>query len=145
MVYNFIWCLFLAEIWFQKNICLENLGESISSLCFQEIFMWHRTFLWQLEIILFSKASRPEAIWGKYFFFFFLCCFQFLYVIALWKKVKVKVAQSCLTLWDPMDYTVHGILQARILKWVAVCFSKGSSQPRDWTQVSHIAGRFSTS
>ena len=40
---------------------------------------------------------------------------------------------------------VHGILQARILKWVAVPFSRGSSQPRDGTQVSHIAGRFFTS
>ena len=45
--------------------------------------------------------------------------------------VKVKVAQSCLTLCDPMDYTVHGILQARILEWVAFPFSRGSSQPRD--------------
>ena len=44
-----------------------------------------------------------------------------------------------------MDYTVHGILQARILEWVAVPFSTGSSQPRDRTQVSHIAGRFFTS
>ena len=44
-------------------------------------------------------------------------------------KVKVKVAQSCLTLCDPVDYTVHGILQARILEWVAVPFSRGSSQP----------------
>ena len=44
-----------------------------------------------------------------------------------------------------MDYTVHGILQARILEWVAVSFSRGSSQPRDRTQVSHIAGRFFTS
>ena len=43
---------------------------------------------------------------------------------------KVKVTQSCLTLCDPMDYTVHGILQARTLEWVAVPFSKGSSQPR---------------
>ena len=58
--------------------------------------------------------------------------------------VKVKVAQSCLTLCDPKDYTVHGILQARILKWVAFPFSKVSSQPRDQTQVSHTAGRFST-
>ena len=39
-----------------------------------------------------------------------------------------------------MDYTVHGILQARILEWVAFPFSKGSSQTRDQTQVSHIAG-----
>ena len=46
------------------------------------------------------------------------------------------VAQSCLTLCDPMDYSlpgssVHGILQARILQWVAISFSRGSSQPRD--------------
>ena len=60
-------------------------------------------------------------------------------------KVKVKVAQSCPTLCDLMDYTVHGILQARILEWVALPFSRESSQPRDRTQVSRIAGRFFTS
>ena len=43
----------------------------------------------------------------------------------------VKVAQSCLTLCDLMDYTVHGILQARILERVAIPFSRGSSQLRD--------------
>ena len=58
---------------------------------------------------------------------------------------EVKVAQSCPTLCDPMDYTVHGILQVRILEWVAFPFSRGSSQPRDWTQVSRLAGRFFTS
>ena len=42
---------------------------------------------------------------------------------------EVKVAQSCLTLCDPMDYILHGILQARILEWVAVTFSRGSSNP----------------
>ena len=53
----------------------------------------------------------------------------------------VKVAQSCPTFCDPpMDYTVHGILQARILEWVAVLCSRGSSQPRDQTQVSCIEG-----
>ena len=46
-------------------------------------------------------------------------------------KVKVKVAQSCLTLCDPMDYAVQGILQARMLEWVTFSFSKGSSQPKD--------------
>ena len=47
-------------------------------------------------------------------------------------KVKVKISQLlCLTLCDPMDYTVHGILQARVLEWVAFHFSRGSSQPRD--------------
>ena len=61
------------------------------------------------------------------------------------KKVKVKFAQSYLTLCDPMNCTVHGILQARILEWVAFSFSRGSSQPRDRTQVSRITGRFFTS
>ena len=56
----------------------------------------------------------------------------------------VKVAQLCLTLWDPMDYSAHGILQARILESVAIPFSRGSSQPRDQTQISRIAGGFST-
>ena len=60
----------------------------------------------------------------------------------LW-KVKVKVAQLCPTLCDPIDYTVHG-LQARILEWVAFAFSKGSSQSRDRTQVFRIAGGFFT-
>ena len=54
----------------------------------------------------------------------------------------MKVAQSCPTLCDPMDYTVHGILQARILEWVAFPFSRGASQPRDQTQVSCLAGGF---
>ena len=61
--------------------------------------------------------------------------------IGLWQWVKVKVAQSCLTLCNPMDCTVHGILQARILEWVAFPSSRGSSQPRNRTQVSHLAGR----
>ena len=50
----------------------------------------------------------------------------------------MEIAQSCPTLCNPMDYTVHGILQARIPEWGAVSFSRGSSQPRDWTQgLSH--------
>ena len=60
-------------------------------------------------------------------------------------KVKVLAAQSCLTLYDLMDCSlpgssVHGIFQARILDWIAVPFSRGSSQSRDQTRVSHIAG-----
>ena len=58
---------------------------------------------------------------------------------------EVKVTQPCPTLCDPMDYTVHGILQARILEWVAIPFAKGSSQPGDRTQVSCIAGGFFSS
>ena len=60
-----------------------------------------------------------------------------------WEKWKWK-SQSP-TLCDLMDYTVHGILQARILAWVAFPFSRGSSQPKDQTQISQIAGGFFTS
>ena len=55
------------------------------------------------------------------------------------QKVKVKVTQSCPTLCDRMDYTVHGILQARILEWVAFPFSKESSQARYQTGISCLA------
>ena len=58
---------------------------------------------------------------------------------------KVKVSQLCPTLCNSMDHTVNVILQARILEWVAFPFFRGYSQPRDQTQVSHIARRFFTS
>ena len=51
-----------------------------------------------------------------------------------------KSHSVCLTLWDSVDYTVHGILQAGILEWVVVPFSRESSQPRDQTQVSCTEG-----
>ena len=83
---------------------------------------------------VFSHSTKQEGTWAE-----------------LWSRAwesllwKVKVAQLCTTLCDPMDYTVHGILQTRILEWVAFPFSRGSSQPRDRTQVSCIAGGFFTS
>ena len=89
-----------------------------------------------------------------------MCCFFYRFWVILkvfnfWNSIinklmiivlcilKVKVAQLCLTLWP--HGLVHGILQARIVEWVAFPFSRGSSQPRDWTQVSHIAVWFFTS
>ena len=70
------------------------------------------------------------------------CCWSCL-------KVKVLVAQSCPALCNPMGCSPPGssvprILQAGILEWVAIPFSRGSSWPRDQTQVSHITGRFFT-
>ena len=59
-------------------------------------------------------------------------------------SMKVKVTHLYLTLCDPMDYTFHGLLQARILEWVAFPFSTESSQLSDGTQVSCIAGGFFT-
>ena len=70
-------------------------------------------------------------------------------VVSRLPKVQVLVAQWCPTLCDAMDCSlpgssVHGIFQARILEWVAIPFSRRSSQPRNQTQVSCIAGRFFT-
>ena len=67
------------------------------------------------------------------------------YCIGRWIG-QSEVAQSCPTLCDPMDYSlpgssVHGIFQARVLEWIAISFSRGSSWPRDRTQVSCVAGR----
>ena len=76
---------------------------------------------------------------------------------SIWKKVRyvpcfssfgcMLDAQSCPTLCDPIycslpGFSVHGGLQARILEWVAIPFSRGSSKSRDWIWVSRIAGRF---
>ena len=74
-----------------------------------------------------------------YIYIFLLILIVFCYGVK-WKSF------SCVRLFaTPVDYTVHWILQARILEWVAIPFFRGSSPNRDWTQVSHIAGGFFTS
>ena len=80
------------------------------------------------------KGHRTQNVWS-----------MALFLVKV--KVKVLVAQSCWTLCGSMDCSppgsfVHGIFQARILEWVAIPFSRGTSQPRDETQVFYIAGRF---
>ena len=65
------------------------------------------------------------------------------------KESESEVAQSCPILFDPMDCSlprssIHGNFQARVLEWVTISFSKGSSQPRNQTQVSRIVGRHFT-
>ena len=70
------------------------------------------------------------------------------YLSCIWEW-KVLVTQLCLTLCNPMDCSlpgsfVHEILQAGILEWGAIPFSRGSSSPKDWAWVSYIAGRFLT-
>ena len=94
---------------------------------------------------------------------------NFRYIVEAWCKINIFVykpniwkwcvchlvhpsvlfSQSCPTLCDPMDYSPPGssiqrILQASIMEWVAILFFRVCSPPRDWTQVSHIAGRFFT-
>ena len=88
---------------------------------------WSFSSLW-----LWIEYSKP---WYILWVFFFLQ--------SDWMNVKVKVTQSHPTLCDPMDYTVHGILQASILPFPSR--TRGSSRPRDWTQVPYIARGFFTS
>ena len=74
----------------------------------------------------------------------YICSFAQRYALVK-GAVKVKLAQSSPTLCTPVEYTVHGILQARILERVAFPFSRVTSQPRDRTKVSRFVGRFFTS
>ena len=81
-----------------------------------------------LQGMLQTQGSNPDLLhctWTLYH----LSHHRSLYLYVCMKWSEVKVAQLCPTLCDPMDYTVHGIFQARILKWVAFPFSRGSSQP----------------
>ena len=87
-----------------------------------------------------SERLKKAVFWGAYLYFPFF--------ISL--PSESEVTQSCLTLCDPVDCSppgssIHGILQARILEWVAISFSRESSKPSDGTQVSCTADRFFTS
>ena len=115
------------------STCHEVMGPDAMTLVF-----------WMLSLKPTFSLSSFTSSWGS----LVLPCFLpygwcYLHSYYSWKKMKVS--QSCPTLCDPMDYRVHAILQARILEWIAFPFCRGSSQPRDWTQVSCIAGGFFTS
>ena len=108
--------------------------------------------------ISFSRgSSQPSGLnlhllycGQNFYFFFFLTTEPPGKPFYIFTSVQFSsVTQSCPTLCDPMNCSlpgcsVHGILQARMLEWVAISFSRGSSQPRNQTQVSCIAGRFFT-
>ena len=121
-----------------------------------------RTVGWWWKWILVWDAlwedSRPRILDLVSFFYFFpkVWCQRTTSLIGLvywigglddnsrkaeWSECRTLRPPLC----DPVDYTVHGVLQARILEWVAFPFSRGSSQPRGRTQISHIAGGFFTS
>ena len=92
-----------------------------------------------LEGRMYSLKAQDASIDNTHILLFMCLCLC----------VCVLVAQLCLTLCDPTDCSppgssVHGILQARILEWVAILFFGGSCRPRDWTCISCSAGRFFT-
>ena len=94
---------------------------------------WARGTSFQSLLLLLDLLSLPSC--------YVMCLIIF--VIILWES-EVKVAQLCPTLPNRVDCTLHGILQARILEWVAVPFSRESSQPKCCTKVSRIAGVFTS-
>ena len=116
--------------------------------CYSTWCMWYISFLcWSVDghvaCFLILAVVRHTAV-NKGVHISWRSCFCFFWIYTQ-KWSEVKVAQSCLTLCDLVDYTVRGILQVRILEWVTIPFSRGSSQPRNQTQVFHFAGRFFTS
>ena len=100
-----------------------------------------------LNVLKFCKVKHLYVFTHIYisvyiYMYIYVCVYTHththIYIYMKWSE-----SGSAVTLFDPMDCIVHGILQARILEWVAFPFSRGSSQPRDRTQVSSIAGRSS--
>ena len=114
---------------------------------------WHaQNILWK-NTCFWRRLHRWGPRWERCFLFHIFIRFHLwiLWMCVLLKRVLMLVlaAQSCLTLCDPMDCSppgssVHEIFQARILEWIAISFSGGSSHPRDRTWVSCTAGRFFT-
>ena len=115
-----------------------SLSLSLSIMCTRVQWPWHCGM--SVKAIS-SDIDVKLQMTVKWFFFFNWSIVDLCVCVC----VCVLVAQSCLTLCDRMDCSppgssVHGILQARILEWAAISFSRGSSQPREQTQVSCIAG-----
>ena len=112
-------------------------GSSVHAILQARILRW--------VAIPFSRGSSQSRDWTQ------VSCIagRFFTTSTTWEahngyESESEVSKSCLSLCNPVDWSppgssIHGILQARILEWVAISFS-GSSQSRDWTQVSHIAG-----
>ena len=121
-----------------KNLDLDiflisEINNKKGNTIFFNFLLTYNWFTMLCQSLLYSKVTQLYTYRPPFLKIFF----------PLW-FIEVKVTQSYPTVCDPMDYTVHGILQARILEQVAFPFSRGSSQPRDPTQVSCIAGGFFT-
>ena len=148
----------------QDGMGMENLSES--PLSFAKVFLEFETaatqifqvlrskpvfFLWKLAIFLIANnlhnSYKPcDACYKWNLSNFTNVCKDPSSFCQEFDSAAVKSLQSCPTPCDPIDGSppgspIPGILQARTLEWVAIAFSSGSSQPRDQTQVSHIAGR----
>ena len=98
-------------------------------------FLHQCIYVWYIDMPYSNKFTHIIIVIYRIFTVLFL-----LYTCIIWKWKSLSHTRLFAPPW-----TVHGILQARIVEWVAFPFSRGSSQPRDWTQVSHFADGFFTS
>ena len=96
-----------------------------------------------------AKQLLAHRICSKHWINFsaILICVCWRHICQCWEEVKVLLTQSYLTLCNPMDCSplgssVRWLIQARILEWAVIPFSRESFWPRNWTQISHITGRF---
>ena len=122
-----------CKYWFHVS-STSLMGSSLLLLLFFFLHLYHQNikFLNILTTLIFLKRVCPSSTFQtiKHFIFRFM---------------KMKVTQWGPALYNPLDYTIHGILWDRILEWVVFSFSRGSSQLQDRTQVSRIEGKFFTS
>ena len=103
----------------------------------------------QCHFVIKSRDNAYADTFGALYYLLLVYVSILVLIPLLESEVKVLAAQSCPALCDPMDCSppgssAHGILQARILAWVAMSSSRASSRARDWTWVSCIAGTFFT-
>ena len=121
---NLDWSMCYSAV-YQVALVVNNPPANTGRCCRQEFASWVGKISWR-------RAWQPTLVFlpGESHGQWWDCL------------VKVKVTQLCSTLCDPMDYIVHGILQVRILEWVAYPFSRGSALPRNRTGVSCITGGF---
>ena len=146
--------LFSSESWYVQgfvcalqdwSLCFpQSVEVVIKSCCLQSQIPWEFSVP-----LLNPQAGKPDVGFRTFTTVGELLWYYWSPVCGSPTQRVAQVTQLCPTLCHPMDCSppgssVHGILQARILEWVAILFSRGSSQPRDQTQVSHIAGGFFT-
>ena len=129
--------------------CWQSRKSSLHLLFLETFLETWDSGRWNEGAVAPPPALLAAALWSTLLFykctgFIGLCSNSLAIGKVIGRESEVKVTQSCPTLFDSMDYTVHEILQARILEWVAMLFSRGSFQSKDQTQVSHTAGGFLT-
>ena len=136
--------------WTTDKSCNHFITWFVSVMVYSELFWNHLRSIaglskWVIVPMLFQNSSYLSC----HVLHVATTLLKYLLLVTVSVCRTVLVAQSCLTLCDPMDcslpgFSVHGILQAGILEWTAIPFSRGTSQPRDQTLVSCLAGRFFT-